>query len=175
MLTEAPVGSHEHACRVPVLTEAPVGPHEQAYRVPGHARPSLRLHSVPASAVCPILDITTTAADTSMDTPWTERTEGPRILPGSRSCSHLNLLRHFQPCQWRRLDSNHRLLLKVVHSTDVLVCHIGQCRDRSQEKWSLVKMQSPLALACQIPPKSETNTFSFSRLGITKTHNVFFG
>ena len=50
-------------------------------------------------------------------------------LPSTkRFPSHLTPVRHLQSRLRRGLDRNHRLLLKVAHSTDVLVRHVGQCR-----------------------------------------------
>ena len=52
-------------------------------------------------------------------------------LPSTRRLpSHLIPVRHLQSRLRRGLDRNHRLLLKVAHSTDVLVRHIGLCRGR---------------------------------------------
>ena len=67
---------------------------------------------------------------------WAVLGKEPAGLPGmslalpstKRFPSHLTPVRHLQSRLRRGLDRNHRLLLKVAHSTDVLVRHVGQCR-----------------------------------------------
>lgn len=85
---------------------------------------------------------------------WARAVPGtePAGLPGmslalrstKRLPSHLTPVRHLQSRLRRGLDCNHRLLLKVAHSTDVLVRHVGQCRGRGVKRsdcW--VKIQIP--------------------------------
>ena len=66
--------------------------------------------------------------------------------------SHLTPVRHLQSSLRRGLDRNHRLLLKVAHSTDVLVRHVGQCRGRGVKR-------SDCWLEIQIPslPRRDLN------------------
>lgn len=92
--------------------------------------------------------------------------------------SHLRPVRYFQPGLWRGLDCNHRLLLEVAHSTNVLVGHIGQCRDRK------VKKSEHLVKTHNLPACRGAFIFSPKPLNVTshdiqfrKTasdHNLFF-
>lgn len=80
-----------------------------------------------------------------------QRRLGPLLNLLSVECSpsHLAPVGHFESCLWRGLDSDHRLLLKVANSTDVLVSHVGQCRGMRVKRgnWSKSK-----PLACQAKP-----------------------
>ena len=91
--------------------------------------------------------------------------------------SYLAPVRHFQSCLWRGLDSDHRLLLKVAHSSDVLVSHVGQCRDRRVKRSDWSKIQTP-----SLPGRDLTHLLkplNISLLVLTQlrnnpNHNLFF-